>query len=236
MKLSKNDYMYILIWSKKIKMVNHLGGVCVNCGSNNIFVLEFHHPNGDKEFSINFIRECRWSVIERECSKCVLLCRNCHAELHYEDGGIDRRRSLLKQKMLEYKGIFCCEKCGYKGKNYRSLEFHHRKENEKSFEIFSEVWKVKKIKKVGVEEKILRELDKCDVICRNCHGVKHTSIDKFDIFKDKILERVSLYKEVPSIDKNLVLKMHGEGVKNIDIAKKLGCAKSSITYLLQKYG
>jgi len=228
MKLNKVDSMYVLTWSKKIRLINSLGGKCSCCGVDNIFVLEFHHPNNNKEKNIHCIKSYRFSIIEKEALKCVLLCRNCHAELHYDDGkGVYKRRRILKEEMLKYKQTFCCEKCGYSGKNCRSLEFHHRNPKQKAFEIFSEVYLH------GVEERVMRELDKCEVVCRNCHGIQHTKVEKFNVFKDKILDKVSSYKEYLPIDRDVVLKLHKDGLKNIDIARKLNCAKSSITYLLK---
>jgi len=235
MRKTKNKYQYILKWSKKIKLINSLGNVCCNCGCDNVLSLEFHHPLNDKECSINNVQTCRLSVMMKEADKCVLLCRNCHAELHYDEGGTDRRRSILKEKMLEYKNVFCCEKCGHEGSNYRSLEFHHKNPSEKSFELFSEVWKVKKIKKKGIEEIILRELDKCEVICRNCHGIEHIDVEKFNTWESDIYEKIDSYKEANKIDKDLVLSMYNNGIRQIDIAKELNCAKSSICYLIKKY-
>lgn len=235
MKLSKCDSTYALTWSKKISMIDLLGGKCSACGIKNIFVLEFHHSEDNKEKGINAIKGLRLSSIRNEVLKCVLLCKNCHSERHYDDGGIDRRRSILKQKMLEYKNIFCCEKCGYQGKNYRSLEFHHKVKESKSFEINSEVWKIKRIKKFGIEEKIMIELDKCEIVCRNCHGILHTRVEKFNNLKEEIYKKVISYREYDVISKDIVLELHNRGLKNIDIARQLNCAKSSITYLLQRY-
>lgn len=230
----KNKSTFILKWAKKILLSKILGGKCDICGNNNIFQLEFHHPHEDKEATICKIKFLRFSKIKKEVVKCRLLCRNCHAELHYEDGGSDRRRSQLKENMLLYKNIFSCEICGYSGKNYRSLEFHHVKSKEKAFEISSEIWKIKKIKSNKIEKIILLELDKCSVICRNCHGIKHSSTKKFETFKNEIYKKVKSYKEYDPIDKNEVIRLHNDGLKNIEIAREIGCARSSITYILNR--
>ena len=72
-------------------------------------------------------------------------------------------RQKLKIKSIEYKGGKCII-CGYNKCN-RSLEFHHRDPNEKDFGISSS--------KVLSWDKIKIELDKCDLVCSNCHGEIH---------------------------------------------------------------
>jgi hypothetical protein len=74
-----------------------------------------------------------------------------------------RKRNLeRKKKAVEYKGGKCQE-CGYK-KCIAALEFHHRDPNEKDFEISNGArnW-----------DKIKAELDKCDLLCSNCHKEVH---------------------------------------------------------------
>lgn len=226
---------YILSWAKRIRSINLLGGKCEKCKNNNIFVLEFHHFKDNKEFNINLAKRFSWTRIMGELKKCVILCKNCHSEMHFNKDGVDKRRSILKQKMLEYKNIFCCERCGYRGINYRSLEFHHKKQNEKLFNIFTEVWKRKKIKKIGVEENILKELDKCEVICRNCHGIEHINIDRFKLLEKEIRQKANSMVELVKVDRETIVEMHKSGFRNSDIAKKIGCANSSVTYALKLY-
>ena len=73
--------------SQKLKkeMVNYKGGCCEICGYNKyIGALEFHHINPDKkDFTIAKIRQYKFDkVIKNELDKCMLLCSNCHRELH----------------------------------------------------------------------------------------------------------------------------------------------------------
>ena len=46
--------------------------------------LHFHHPQGNKEFSIGNIAKTGHSVgrLKKEVDKCVLLCARCHIEVH----------------------------------------------------------------------------------------------------------------------------------------------------------
>lgn len=70
-----------------------------------------------------------------------------------------------KQQLLEYKGGRCII-CGY-NKCSKALQLHHRDPNKKLFELcISEIrgknW-----------DSVLKEADKCDLICANCHFEIH---------------------------------------------------------------
>ena len=67
----------------KRKAVAHLGGQCQACGYDRCqAALHFHHNNPDeKEFTFaNYSRS--WERLRTEIEKCVLLCSNCHVEVH----------------------------------------------------------------------------------------------------------------------------------------------------------
>ena len=71
--------------SRKLKLINLLGGECSNCGySKSIAALHFHHLK-EKEFKLSQreLSNRKWDSILKEVSKCKLLCANCHAEHHY---------------------------------------------------------------------------------------------------------------------------------------------------------
>ena len=71
-----------------------------------------------------------------------------------------------KQKKLDaitYKGGSCIS-CGY-DKYHGALEFHHRDPNSKDYD-----WgKLRLLKHTT----IIEELDKCDLLCSNCHREVH---------------------------------------------------------------
>jgi DNA-binding CsgD family transcriptional regulator len=79
---------------------------------------------------------------------------------------VKSHRQKNKQKAVEYKGGKC-EKCGY-NKSFWSLEFHHIEPGEKDFTIGNYT--------VLSWEKIKKELDKCILVCANCHGEIHEEI------------------------------------------------------------
>ncbi len=69
---------------KKIRYINLLGGKCLNCGyDKNYSALEFHHIDPkEKDFSWVDLKKMKDEIIVKEIYKCVLLCSNCHRELH----------------------------------------------------------------------------------------------------------------------------------------------------------
>lgn len=88
---------------------------------------------------------------------------------------VSKRRKLIKQKAIDYKGGQC-QICGYK-KYQGALELHHLDPNNKHFGIgqygHSRSW-----------ERVKRELDKCVLVCANCHrelsvGLHNDLIDTF---------------------------------------------------------
>lgn len=77
---------------------------------------------------------------------------------------IERQRA-LKERAVIYKGGKC-QQCGYNKCN-SALEFHHVNPSEKDFQI-------SKLKLTSWCLKIERELDKCTLLCSNCHKEEHS--------------------------------------------------------------
>jgi len=73
--------------TKKLKqeMVNYKGGCCQLCGYDKyIGALDFHHIDPkQKDFTIAHVRQYKFDdVIKNELDKCLLVCSNCHREIH----------------------------------------------------------------------------------------------------------------------------------------------------------
>lgn len=61
------------------------GGKCMICGYNRCLgALDFHHLDpSKKEFGVSMKGLTKsWEKIKKELDKCVLICANCHRELH----------------------------------------------------------------------------------------------------------------------------------------------------------
>jgi hypothetical protein len=78
------------------------------------------------------------------------------------------RQREIKFNMIEYKGGEC-ERCGYK-KCQGALEFHHKDPSQKDFTIAH-------AKQRCFNEEIKRELDKCILLCSNCHRETHEEMN-----------------------------------------------------------
>lgn len=117
------------------------------------------------------------STVEKECCKCHKkffakkqaktrqYCYDCMPEEAYSNGNTLRR--LIKRWSLDYKGNSCfC--CGYH-KCPDALEFHHLDPSKKDFSISDRNIKFN-------WEDIQKELDKCILVCSNCHKEIHAGM------------------------------------------------------------
>lgn len=82
----------------------------------------------------------------------------------------NKRRFYSKEKAIKYKGSKC-QKCGY-DKCMRSMAFHHIDPKDKKFNIsgnHTRSW-----------NEVTKELDKCILLCHNCHCELHDGIWAID--------------------------------------------------------
>jgi len=97
------------------------------------------------------------------------LCKNKFAKEHYKKNKEKRDKQMVyrirlnKQKAIEYLGGKCLD-CN--GVFHPSVyDFHHRNPEEKEIgpqKLMHRSW-----------NKITKEIDKCDLLCSNCHRIRH---------------------------------------------------------------
>lgn len=82
---TKSDYVVDWRKRKKIELVEYKGGCCVKCGYNkSVNVLQFHHLDpSEKDFTIGG-KSFSFERLKAEVDKCILVCANCHIEIHEE--------------------------------------------------------------------------------------------------------------------------------------------------------
>lgn len=105
-----------------------------------------------EENEINFYKRKRGGFNSR--------CKSCSIKYHV------KKVKNLKLKSIEYKGGKCIV-CGY-NKCARSLDFHHLDPSEKAFAMSD--------RHTHNFNKMKIELDKCILICKNCHGELHDGL------------------------------------------------------------
>jgi len=95
------------------------------------------------------------------------LCLKKYAKKQNENKVIKREK--LKKELVDYMGGSCI-KCGYY-KSISALDFHHKDPSKKDFLISNP-------KNITNKALIYKEVDKCILLCCNCHREEHNSIEK----------------------------------------------------------
>ena len=71
-------------YQEKRQFIDNQRTQCVKCGETRPYVLDFHHiDETSKDFTIGKIKKGNKDIIQKEIDKCIVLCANCHRELHY---------------------------------------------------------------------------------------------------------------------------------------------------------
>ena len=98
-----------------------------------------------------FYKKSNKNSLTSSCKKCI--CSDSIA-----------RQKTFKKKCVEYKGGKC-ETCGYNS-SLEALEFHHINREDKNFLI-------SRRRSHSLSENVKKELDKCKLVCVNCHREEH---------------------------------------------------------------
>lgn len=104
--------------------------------------------------------KCRWHICNQEVKNNNSFCsKKCSSK-----NAVQRRRTEVKIKAVEYKGGKCID-CGY-NRCINVLQFHHLNPKEKEFNIsrngHSRSW-----------DRVKAEIEKCVLLCANCHAERH---------------------------------------------------------------
>ena len=92
----------------KARCVEYKGGACERCGYNKCNrSLDFHHVTQDKVGGISQLsRTLSWEELKIELDKCILVCKNCHFELHDEAEQLRRQGKLSHGPSLSLEAVF----------------------------------------------------------------------------------------------------------------------------------
>lgn len=104
-KVSSSNRNRVMRLVRKFNLIQKAGGSCVVCGyKKNISSLAFHHIN-EKGTSLSgaYLINMSMRGAEEEIRKCVLVCHNCHNEIHNPELGlkqIGKMCELIKKQKL----------------------------------------------------------------------------------------------------------------------------------------
>jgi hypothetical protein len=141
-----------------------LGGRCVDCGFNG-HPSAFHFDHRDpstKLHNVSQIFSHRKEILNSEISKCDLRCGNCHFVKTSKKGNSDWR-SRIKARFIEKLGGRCFD-CNSPWP-IAVFQFDHRDPSTK-------IECVSVLLRNGRIQEIESEIEKCDLVCANCHAVR----------------------------------------------------------------
>jgi hypothetical protein len=108
--MSKNSEK-VKKWRKSTKnrIVQSMGGKCVCCGYNKCnHALALHHLDpSQKDISLGSIRanSICWEKIVKELKKCIMVCHNCHSEIHAGMTEIPSEAAGFDESFASYKDL-----------------------------------------------------------------------------------------------------------------------------------
>ncbi|MFB6233515.1 MAG: homing endonuclease associated repeat-containing protein, partial [Haloarculaceae archaeon] len=149
---------------------------CRNCGETDPACLDFHHVDATtKEMAMTEMITYGYGreKLREEMTKCTVLCTNCHRIEHHGDGdvggGPGTESSSLQTWVYEYKATAGCAQCGRS--DPRCLVCHHDGEEKRAT--------VAQLVSDGrPRDEIETELDRCVILCANCHRKEHVTLPR----------------------------------------------------------
>lgn len=119
----------------------------------------------------NILKDLNEFYFRKNRNTYYTICKKCH-----------NIKKSYKKDFVNYKGSYC-EICNIKSNFYNIYDFHHKDPLEKEFNITKYI-------NTRINEKIRLELDKCHLLCSNCHREVHGGLHPNFILRKKINENI----------------------------------------------
>lgn len=95
--------------SCKSRIIEAMGGACCVCAYNKCAAsLALHHlDSNEKDFGLGDIiaNPVNWKTIVEELRKCVLVCQNCHGEIHANVSSVPESAPKFNEVFADYKEL-----------------------------------------------------------------------------------------------------------------------------------
>lgn len=141
MKNNSIEYQKNRALKRKVYLINLRGGKCEKCPyDKNIAALEFHHLNPqekDNNLDSRHLSNRSMEWIMKEFEKCIVLCSNCHKEIHHPEltmeKSIEKLKKINDEKILKFqtgkpKCLDCETEINYTYKRCKNCnDIHKRK-------------------------------------------------------------------------------------------------------------
>jgi hypothetical protein len=109
---------------------------------------------------------CSKDLMGRQTKYCSNVCKCKETNKKYQRYLQQKERGIINKMKIFLSRGGKCEECGY-NKNLAAIDFHHVDPSNKSFQIDLRVFANSSL------ERILKEIEKCVMICANCHREHH---------------------------------------------------------------
>lgn len=118
-----------------------------------------------------------------------------------------KRRAAIYEYVQEIKSQLCCADCGER--HPATLQFHHLNSEDKMFNIGNAI-------SDGISlNRIQKEIEKCIVLCANCHAIRHYNM------RNKKRTSPGIAGELEELDTLLAIRPGEEDAYNMQFEEKL---------------
>ena len=168
----KDRYIISAMLKKKEQIKNNIAFIkdilshsqCLDCGCNIASCLDFHHIHNKRNtITIMKFNGCSIKTLKNEIEKCVIICSNCHRKRHAKKLNHANKKV---QFVYQTKSSGCCAICSLTGIP-QIFDFHHTRDKIDNINSMTH-------KKEYTLQDIILEIEKCIILCSNCHRKHHS--------------------------------------------------------------
>lgn len=144
-------------------LVANLKSSCKYCTETRKQCLEFHHIK-KKKMTINRMIQNAYSIIaiKKEIAQCEIICANCHRRVHATGAIYNNCKAKYVKQIKENTPCACGQSF------WACLDFHHTNPDDKTLNIGAMI----RDTAYSLDD-IKTEIEKCIILCVNCHRVEH---------------------------------------------------------------